>query len=155
MGSFWFESGAGLNPGMDHWAWVGNSFGCKRRKEKKRKVYGLGSQAKCYYELNLHDTFGSDATSSATPSNAQSTLIGNMDELVTRLIPVLIDHIVSVIIEWVRELVSLPSHQPNIDLTNHSSDVAPTVPTFSAAANIDKVHALGSDDDHDYPASHS
>nr|XP_033509999.1 uncharacterized protein LOC104088708 [Nicotiana tomentosiformis] len=123
--------------------------------EKKRRVYGLGSQEKCYYWPNLRDSFGSDATSSATPSNVQSTPIGNLDELVTRLIPVLTDHIVPVMVEWVRELVSLSSHQPNIDLTNHPSDVAPTVPTSSTAANIDEVHALGSDDDCDSPASHS
>nr|XP_033512973.1 uncharacterized protein LOC104099978 [Nicotiana tomentosiformis] len=123
--------------------------------EKKRRVYGLGSQAKCYYGPNLHDSFGSDAISSATPSNAQSTPIGNMDNLVTQLILVLTDHIVPVIIERVRELVSLPSHQPNIDLTNHPSDVTPIVPTSSIAASIDEVHALGSDDDHDSPASHS
>uniref|UniRef100_A0A1S3X6E5 Uncharacterized protein n=1 Tax=Nicotiana tabacum TaxID=4097 RepID=A0A1S3X6E5_TOBAC len=116
--------------------------------EKKRRVYGLGSQAKCYYGPNLRDSFGSDATFSAALSNAQSTLIGNLDELVTRLIPVLI-------VERVRELVFLPSHQPNIDLTNHPSDVVPTVPTSSTATNIDEVHALGSDDDHDSPASHS
>nr|XP_033514544.1 uncharacterized protein LOC104106087 [Nicotiana tomentosiformis] len=124
-------------------------------EEKKRRVYGLGSQAKCYYGPNLRDSFGSNATSSATPSNAQSTPIGNLDELVTRLIPVLTDHIVPVMVERVCELVSLPSHQPNIDFTNHPSDVAPTVPTSSTAANIDEVHALGSDDDRDSPASHS
>nr|XP_016478112.1 PREDICTED: uncharacterized protein LOC107799505 [Nicotiana tabacum] len=123
--------------------------------EKKRRVYDLGSQAKCYYGPNLHDSFGSDETSSTTPSNAQSTPIGNMDELVTRMIHVLTDHIVRVIVERVCELVSLPSHQPNIDLTNHPSDVAPTVPTSSVAANINEVHALGSDDDHDSLASHS
>ncbi|XP_070038178.1 uncharacterized protein [Nicotiana tomentosiformis] len=123
--------------------------------EKKRRVYSLGSQEKCYYGPNLRDSFGSDATSSAAPSNAQSTPIGNLDDLVTRLIHVLTDHIVPIIVERVRELVSLPSHQPNINLTNHPSDVAPTVPTSSTATNIDEVHALGSDDDHDSPASHS
>ncbi|XP_070016736.1 uncharacterized protein [Nicotiana sylvestris] len=116
--------------------------------EKKRRVYGLGSEAKCYYGPDLHGSFGSDATSSATPRNAQSTPIGNLDELVMRLIPALTDHIVPVIVERVRELVSLPSHQPN-------TDVAPTVPTSSTAANIDEVHPLGSDDDRNSPASHS
>ncbi|XP_075085133.1 uncharacterized protein LOC107782435 [Nicotiana tabacum] len=123
--------------------------------EKKRRVYGLGSQAKCYYEPNLHGSFGSDATSSAIPPNSQSTPTGNLDELVMLLIPALTDHIVPVIIERVRELVSLPSHQPNTDLTNHPLDVAPTVPTSSTAANIDEVHALGSDDDRNSPASHT
>nr|XP_018625893.2 uncharacterized protein LOC104095012 [Nicotiana tomentosiformis] len=125
------------------------------RGEKKRRVYGLGSQAKCYYGPNLHDSFGSDATSLATPPNAQSTSTRNLDELVMRWIPALIDHIVLVIVERVSELVSLPSHQPNDDLTNHLSDMAPTVPTSSTAANIDEVHALGSDDDRNSPASHS
>nr|XP_018629240.1 uncharacterized protein LOC104104963 [Nicotiana tomentosiformis] len=54
--------------------------------------------------------FLSDATSSPTPPNAQSTPTGNLDELVMRLIPALTDHIVPVIVERVRELVSLPSH---------------------------------------------
>ncbi|XP_075101631.1 uncharacterized protein LOC142177069 [Nicotiana tabacum] len=123
--------------------------------EKKRRVYGLGSQAKCYYEPNLHGSFGSNATSSATPPNAQSTPTRNMDELVMRLIPALTDHIVPVIVERVRELVFLPSYQPNTDLTNHPLDVAPAVPTSYIAANIDEVHALGSDDDRNSPASHS
>nr|XP_018626839.1 uncharacterized protein LOC104097863 isoform X1 [Nicotiana tomentosiformis] len=64
-------------------------------------------------------------------------------------------HIVPVIVERVCELVSLPSHQPNTDLTNHTLDVAPIVPTSSTATNIDEVHALGSDDDRNPPASHS
>ncbi|XP_070029462.1 uncharacterized protein [Nicotiana sylvestris] len=66
--------------------------------EKKRRVYGLGSQAKCYYGPNLHGSFGSDAASSATPPNAQSTPTGNLDELVMRLILALTDHIVPVIV---------------------------------------------------------
>nr|XP_016490354.1 PREDICTED: uncharacterized protein LOC107810128 [Nicotiana tabacum] len=70
--------------------------------EKKRTVYGIGFQAKCYYVPNLRDSYGSGATSSATPSNAQSTPIGNMDELVTRLIHVLTDHIVHIIVERAR-----------------------------------------------------
>nr|XP_018624945.1 uncharacterized protein LOC108944414 [Nicotiana tomentosiformis] len=123
--------------------------------KKKRRVYGLGSQAKCYYGPNLHDSFGSDATSSATPPNAQSTPTGNLDELVMRLITALTDHIVPVIVKRVHELVSIPSHQPNTDLTNHPLDVAPTVPISSTAANIDEVHALGSDDDRNSPTSHS
>ncbi|XP_019263844.1 PREDICTED: uncharacterized protein LOC109241550 [Nicotiana attenuata] len=113
--------------------------------EKKRRVYGLGSQAKCYYGPNLHGSLGSDATSSTTPPNSQSTPTGNLDELVMRLIPALTDHIVPVIVERVRELVPLPSHQPNTDMT-------PTVPTSSTGANIDDVHALGSDDDRNSPA---
>ncbi|XP_075087948.1 uncharacterized protein LOC107771064 [Nicotiana tabacum] len=123
--------------------------------EKKRRVYGLGSQAKCYYGPNIYDSFGSDATSPATPPYAQLTPTGNLDELVMRLIPILTYHIVLVIVERVRKLVSLPSHQPKTDLTNHPSDVAPTVPTSSTAANIDEVHALGSDDDRNSRASHS
>ncbi|XP_075075552.1 uncharacterized protein LOC107774839 isoform X1 [Nicotiana tabacum] len=124
-------------------------------EDKKRRVYGLGSQEKYYYGPNLYDSFGSDATSSATPLNAQSAPIGNMNELMTRLIPVLTDHIIPVIVEWVCELVSLSSQQPNIDPTNHPSDVAPIVPTSYVAANIDEVHVMGSDDDHDSPALHS
>ncbi|OIT06535.1 hypothetical protein A4A49_51032 [Nicotiana attenuata] len=122
--------------------------------QKKRRVYALGSQAKCYYGPNLDGSFGSDATSSATPPNAQSTSTGNLDELVMRLIPALTYHIVPVIVDRVRELVSLPSHQPNTDLTNRPLGVTPTVPTSSTAANFDEVHALGSDDDRNSPASH-
>ncbi|OIT39470.1 hypothetical protein A4A49_63856 [Nicotiana attenuata] len=62
-----------------------------------------------------------------------------------RLIPALTDHIVPVIVERVRELVSLPSRQPN-------TDMARTVPTSSTATNIDEVHALGYDDDRNSPA---
>nr|XP_016515292.1 PREDICTED: uncharacterized protein LOC107832003 [Nicotiana tabacum] len=109
--------------------------------KKKRRVYGLRSQAKCYYGPNLRDSFGSDATSSAAPPNAQSTLTWNLDELVMRLIPALTDHIVPVMVKRVRELVFLPSHQPNTDLTNHTSDVSPKVPTSSTVANINEVHA--------------
>ena len=78
-------------------------------REKKRRVYGLGSQAKCYYVPNFRDSFGSDAISSAIPLNAQSTPIENLDKLVTRLISVLTDHIVPVIVKRVRELVYLSS----------------------------------------------
>ena len=83
-------------------------------REKKRRVYGLGSQAKCYYGPNQHGSSRSDASSSIPPSSAQSG--SNLDELVTRLIPaltehivhVLTDHMLPVLTERVREMILSP-----------------------------------------------
>nr|XP_016486713.1 PREDICTED: uncharacterized protein LOC107806952 [Nicotiana tabacum] len=108
-----------------------------------------------YQEISQQQTQTQSDIDQSTPPYAQSTPTGNLDELVMRLIPALTDHIVPVIVERVCELVSLPSHQPNTDLTNHPSDMAPTVPTSSTAANVDEVYALGSDNDRNSPASHS
>ncbi|OIT29390.1 hypothetical protein A4A49_58803, partial [Nicotiana attenuata] len=116
--------------------------------EKKRRVYGLGSQAKCYYGPNLRGSSGSDVSSSIPPSSAQSAL--NLDELVMRLIPaltehivpVLTDHMLPVLTEQVREMISSPS----LTSTDHPSDVVPTV-HVPPTATVHGVHPLVSDDD--------
>ncbi|XP_016464572.2 uncharacterized protein LOC107787500 isoform X1 [Nicotiana tabacum] len=116
--------------------------------EKKRRVYGLRSQAKCYYGPNLRGSSGSDASSSIPPSSAQSTL--NLDELVMHLIPTLTEHIVPVLTdhmhpvltEWVREMISSPS----LTSTDRPSDVVPTVHA-PPTATVHGVHPSVSDDD--------
>ncbi|XP_070039554.1 uncharacterized protein [Nicotiana tomentosiformis] len=120
--------------------------------EKKRRVYGLGSQAKCYYGPNLRGSSGSDASSSIPHSSAQSESIGNLDELVMRLIPaltqhivpVLTDHMLPVLTERVREMNSSPSHQPTS--TDHPSDVVPIVHALTTAT-VHGVHPSALDDD--------
>ncbi|XP_060209368.1 uncharacterized protein LOC132636493 isoform X1 [Lycium barbarum] len=127
---------------------------------KKRRIYGLGSQAQIYYRLNLRSSSASDATSSVPPPNAQLAVTGNLDELVTRLIPALTDSIIPeltdrllpIIIERVRGLS--PSVSSQTDTPNdHPSFMAPIVPA-PVTANIDQVHALVSGDDRGSPVSH-
>ncbi|OIT21474.1 hypothetical protein A4A49_35331 [Nicotiana attenuata] len=117
--------------------------------EKKRRVYGLGSQAKCYYGPNLRGSSGSDASSSIPPSGAQSA--SNLDELVRHLIPALTEHIVPVITdhmlpvltERVREMIS---SSPSLTSTDHPLDVVPTV-HVPTTATVHGVHPSVSDDD--------
>ncbi|XP_070031619.1 uncharacterized protein [Nicotiana tomentosiformis] len=126
--------------------------------EKKKRIYGLGSQAKYFYGPNLHASSGSDASSSAAPLNAQSAPMANLDELVMRLIPVLTDHMVlvhtyhmlHVLAGRVRGLISSPSHLPD-NHTDHPSVVAPPVPP--PTTNSNEVHASLSDDDLHSPVS--
>ncbi|XP_060200780.1 uncharacterized protein LOC132629053 [Lycium barbarum] len=127
---------------------------------KKRRIYGLGSQAVLYYGSNLRPSSVSDATSSVPPSNAQPAATGTLDELVTRLIPALTDSIIPaltdrllpIIVERVRGLNPLVSSQ--MDTPNdHSSSMAPIV-SAPATANIDQVHASVSDDDRGSSVSH-
>ncbi|XP_060209714.1 uncharacterized protein LOC132636727 isoform X2 [Lycium barbarum] len=119
---------------------------------KKRRIYGLGSQAQIYYRLNLRPSSASDATSSVPPPNAQLAVTGNLDELVTRLIPALTDRLLPIIIERVRGLS--PSVSSQTDTPNdHPSFMAPIVPA-PATANIDQVHASISGDDRGSPVSH-
>ncbi|OIS98423.1 hypothetical protein A4A49_60950, partial [Nicotiana attenuata] len=119
--------------------------------EKKRRIYGLGSQAKYFDGPNLRASSGSDASSSTAPPNAQSASMTNLDELVMRLIPALTDHMVPVLTnhmlpvlaERVRGLIASPSHLQD-NHTDHPSDVAPPVPP---PTNINEVHAPLSNDD--------
>ncbi|KAK6796596.1 hypothetical protein RDI58_004297 [Solanum bulbocastanum] len=86
--------------------------------EKMRRVYSLESQAKSYHSRNLHTSSGSDATSPATLLNVKSTLIGdlllnvpstpigNVEELVMQLIPILMDHMLPIFVEGVRRALS-------------------------------------------------
>ncbi|XP_059310586.1 uncharacterized protein LOC132061929 [Lycium ferocissimum] len=128
---------------------------------KKRRIYGLGSQAHLYYGPNLHPSSESDATSLVPPPNSQLAATGNLDELVMRLIPALTDsiipaltdnmipaltgHLIPIIIEWVRGLIPSVFCQTDT-LNDHPSFMAPIVPAPSIA-NIDQVHASVLDDD--------
>ncbi|OIT33888.1 hypothetical protein A4A49_60202, partial [Nicotiana attenuata] len=92
---------------------------------------------------------GSDASSSIPPSSAQSA--SNLDELVTCLIPALTEYIVPVrtahmlpvLTEWVREMISSPS----LTSTDHPSDVVPTVHAPTTTATVHGVRPSVSDDD--------
>ncbi|XP_075097676.1 uncharacterized protein LOC107775963 [Nicotiana tabacum] len=92
--------------------------------EKKRRIYGLGSQEKYFYGLNLRAYSGSDASSSAAP--------------------VLTNHMFPVLAERVRGLIASPSHVQD-NHTDHPSAMAPPVPP--PTNNINEVHASLSDDD--------
>ncbi|XP_059302191.1 uncharacterized protein LOC132054150 [Lycium ferocissimum] len=93
---------------------------------KKRRIYGLGSQAQLYYGPNLRPSFGSDATSSVPPLNAQPATRGNLDDM----IPALTDRMLPVFVEWVRGLISSSSSQPDTP-TDHPLSMAPIVPALA------------------------
>ncbi|XP_075087032.1 uncharacterized protein LOC107782376 isoform X1 [Nicotiana tabacum] len=127
--------------------------------KKKRRKYGLGSQAKYFYGPNLRaSSRSSDASSSSAPPNAQSAPMANLDELVMRLIPaltdhmvlVLTDHMLPVLAQQVRGLIASPSHVQD-NHTDHPSARAPPVPP--PPTNINEVHASLSDDDLHSPVS--
>ncbi|KAH0723824.1 hypothetical protein KY290_006540 [Solanum tuberosum] len=65
--------------------------------EKKRRIYGLRSEAKSYYGQKF------SASSSVLPSISQSTLITNMDELVKQMLPALTNHFLPVVMGRVQE----------------------------------------------------
>ncbi|XP_060189279.1 uncharacterized protein LOC132618233 [Lycium barbarum] len=112
---------------------------------RKRRIYGLGSQAKIYYGPNLCVNSGFNASTSTPPSTSQSAPTKNMEELVMRLIPTLTEHLLPLFIEKARGVISLPSHHPNTPIENPSV-VTPIVPP-TTAANVDDVDPLVSDDD--------
>nr|XP_016442192.1 PREDICTED: uncharacterized protein LOC107767639 [Nicotiana tabacum] len=126
--------------------------------KKKRRIYGLGYQAKYFYGPNLRASSGSDASLSTPPLNAQLSSMANLDELVMRLIPALTDHMVHVLTDHmlhvladrVRGLISSPSHMPD-NLTHHPSVVSPPIPP--PTTNINEVHVSFSDDDLHSPVS--
>ncbi|KAH0688818.1 hypothetical protein KY289_016176 [Solanum tuberosum] len=89
--------------------------------EKKRRIYGLGAQAKVFYGPNFRVSSGSDAFGSVPCPNAQTTPTENMDELV------------------VRGLISPASSQAD-SATNHPSTIAPVIPA-PTAKNIDEDRA--------------
>ncbi|KAH0712021.1 hypothetical protein KY289_007980 [Solanum tuberosum] len=99
--------------------------------EKKKRIYGLGSEAKTYYGQNLC------ASSSVAPSVSQSTLTRNMDVFVKEMIPALTKHFLPVIMERVQQVVT------PID---NSSLVTPMVPP-PATTNEDEVDPLVSSDE--------
>jgi len=84
--------------------------------EKKRRIYGLCSEAKSYYGQKIC------ASSSVLPSISQSTPITNMDEFVKQMLPALTNHFLLVVIERI----------------DNPSTVTPLVPP-SATTNEDKV----------------
>ncbi|XP_059315704.1 uncharacterized protein LOC132066403 [Lycium ferocissimum] len=120
--------------------------------EKKRRIYGLGSEAKSYYGPNLRVSCGSDASSSVPPSVSQSAPRENLEELVMRLIPILTDHMLPIFIEQARGVISTPSHQPNTPNDN-SSAVTSIVPP-PTTANVDEVDPSLSDDDRSLSPMH-
>ncbi|KAH0685620.1 hypothetical protein KY290_017137 [Solanum tuberosum] len=99
--------------------------------EKKKRIYGLGSEAKTYYGQNLC------ASSSVAPSVSQSTSIRNMDVFVKEMIPSLTNHFLPVIMERVQQVVT-PIDNPSL--------VTPMVPP-PATTNEDEVDPLVSSDE--------
>ncbi|KAH0722257.1 hypothetical protein KY285_004862 [Solanum tuberosum] len=97
--------------------------------EKKRRIYGLGSEAKDYYGQNLC------GSSSLPPPFSQSTSITNMDDFVKQIMPALTSHLVPIIVQQVQASIT-PSENPSI--------VTPIVPP---ATNVDEVDPSISSDD--------
>ncbi|KAH0665409.1 hypothetical protein KY285_026615 [Solanum tuberosum] len=97
--------------------------------EKKRRIYGLGSEAKNYYGQNLC------GSSSLPPPFSQSTSITNMDEFIKQMMPALTSHLVPIIVGQVQASIT-PSGNPSI--------VTPIVPP---ATNVDEVDPSISSDD--------
>ncbi|KAK4714282.1 hypothetical protein R3W88_020189 [Solanum pinnatisectum] len=91
--------------------------------EKKRRIYGLGSEAKSYYRQKL------SALSSVLPSISQSTPITTMDEFVKQMFHALTNHFLPIVMGRVQE-GSTPIDNPSI--------VTPLVPP-SATTNEDEV----------------
>ncbi|XP_060216145.1 uncharacterized protein LOC132643665 isoform X3 [Lycium barbarum] len=112
---------------------------------RKRRIYGLGSQAQSYYGPNLCVNFAFNASASAAPSTSQSAPTENMEELVMRLIPTLTDRLLPLFIEKARGVISSPSHHPNTPV-DKPSVVTPIVPP-PTTANVDDVDPLVSDGD--------
>ncbi|KAL3328118.1 hypothetical protein AABB24_035654 [Solanum stoloniferum] len=102
--------------------------------EKKRRIYGLGPEAKNYYKHKLC------ASSSVCPSFSQSTST-NMDEFVKQMIPALINHFLPIIMERVQE-VTTPADNP--------SPLTPIVPP-TTTTNEKKIDPLVSSDDDAIP----
>ncbi|XP_015163906.1 uncharacterized protein [Solanum tuberosum] len=99
--------------------------------EKKKKIYGLGYEAKTYYGQNLC------ASSSVAPSVSQSTSTRNMDVFVKEMIPALTNYFLPVIMERVQQVVT-PIDNPSL--------VTPMVPP-PATTNEDEVDPLVSSDE--------
>ncbi|XP_060202440.1 uncharacterized protein LOC132630863 [Lycium barbarum] len=112
---------------------------------RKRRIYGLGSQAQSYYGPNLRVNSGFNASTSAPPSTSQSAPTENMEELVMRLIPTLTDHLLPLFIKKARGVISSPSHHPNTPI-DKPSVVTPIVPP-TTTANVDDGDPLVSDGD--------
>jgi len=105
--------------------------------ENKRRIYGLGTQAKSYYGPNLCISSQFDASSSIPPSVSQSAPMENMDEFVKKLIPTMTDHMIPILLERIQGVTSLPSHQSADTPIGDASSATPMVP-----------NKVVSDDDH-------
>ena len=82
------------------WYWSIRSILRSCRGRKKKRVYGLWSEAKTYYGKNLC------ASSSEALSVSQPTSTRNMDVFVKELIPALTNHFLPVIMERVQQVVT-------------------------------------------------
>ncbi|KAH0656016.1 hypothetical protein KY285_030898 [Solanum tuberosum] len=101
------------------------------RREKKKRIFGLGSEAKTYYGQNLC------SSSSIAPSVSQSTSTRNMDVFVKEMITALTNHFLPVIMERVQQVVT-PIDNPSV--------VTPMV-LPPATTNEDEVDSLVSSDE--------
>ncbi|XP_049394874.1 uncharacterized protein LOC125859217 [Solanum stenotomum] len=98
--------------------------------EKKRRIYGLGSEVKNYYKHKLC------ASSFVRPSVSQSASTTNMDEFVKEMLPALTNRFLPVIIERVQEMIT-PVDNP--------SPLTPTMPPPATTSEVDPL--VSSDDD--------
>ncbi|KAH0707211.1 hypothetical protein KY290_011768 [Solanum tuberosum] len=96
--------------------------------EKKRRIYGLGSQAKSYCGPNLCISSQFDALSLVPPPVSQYSPMENMDEFVKKLIPTLTDHMIPILLERIQGVTSLPSHQSIDTPIGDASSATPMVP---------------------------
>ncbi|KAH0636376.1 hypothetical protein KY290_036812 [Solanum tuberosum] len=99
-------------------------------EEKKRGIYGLGSEAKNYYK---HKLCGS---SFVRPSVSQSASTTNMDEFVKEMLPALTNHFLPVIMERVQEMITP---------VDNLSPLTPIVPPPATTNEVDPL--VSSDDD--------
>ncbi|KAM3394598.1 hypothetical protein P3S68_003600 [Capsicum galapagoense] len=72
--------------------------------KKKRRVFGLGSEAKGYYGQTLCVSCGK--TSSSSSHESLPVADSNLDEFVKQLIPALKNQFIFIVIEEVQKLVS-------------------------------------------------
>ncbi|KAM3322039.1 hypothetical protein P3S67_003190 [Capsicum chacoense] len=72
--------------------------------EKKRRVFGLGSEAKGYYDQTL--CISCEKTSSSASHESVPATDSDLDEFVKRLIPALKNYFFPIVIEEVQKLVS-------------------------------------------------
>ncbi|KAH0636038.1 hypothetical protein KY285_035740 [Solanum tuberosum] len=112
--------------------------------KKKRRIYGLGAQAKVFSGPNLCVSSGSDVSGSAPCPNAKLILTKKVDGLVMRMIPSLTNHLLLIFVEHVRGLLSPTSSQPDSP-TNHPSTIAPIIPA-PATENINEDRASVSEE---------
>ncbi|KAH0730044.1 hypothetical protein KY289_001232 [Solanum tuberosum] len=112
----------------------------KQREGKRKEGYMvLELKQKYFMDQIFRVSSGFDASGSVPCPNAQTTPTENMDELVVRMIPSLINHLLPIFVEQVRGLISPASSQPD-SATNHPSTIAPVI-TAPTAKNNDEDRA--------------